>query len=101
MTRWIFVAILLTLAAALGSLYVYHYRYDDLPAQVPIHWNLQGEPDGFVPKSDSFLAFGLMPLVMAGIVLLTLLLPWLSPQHFEVERFRSVYGYVMMLAVAV
>jgi uncharacterized membrane protein len=101
MTRWIYLAIVFTLLAGLGSFYVHNFRYDDLPAQVPIHWNLQGNPDGFVPKSDAFLAFWLLPLVMAGLVGLTLLLPWLSPRHFEVDRFRSIYGYVMMLAVAV
>lgn len=101
MTRWIYLAVVLTLAAAGGSYYVYHERYDDLPAQVPIHWNLQGNPDGFVSKSDAFVAFGLLPSLMTGLVALTLLLPWLSPRHFEVDRFRSIYGYVMMLAVAV
>jgi uncharacterized membrane protein len=35
-----------------------------------------------------------------GLVVLTLLLPWLSPRHFEVDRSRGVYGYVMMLSVA-
>ena len=100
MTRWLYLAVLLTLAALAGSFYVYHFRYDDLPAQVPIHWNIQGEADGFVPKTDVFMTFLLMPAVMAGIVVLTLLLPWLSPRHFEIDTFRSTYGYIMAAIVA-
>jgi immunity protein, SdpI family len=100
MSRWFPVAILLTVAAFAGSYYVHDYRYDDLADRVPIHWNIQGEADGFVPKSDAFLAFYLMPTVMAGFLVLTLALPWLSPKHFEVDRSRSLYGFVMLLAVA-
>jgi uncharacterized membrane protein len=38
---------------------------------------------------------------MAGIVLLTRLLPWLSPKAFEVESFRSTYIQIMLMTVAV
>src|SRR5262249_20780452 len=98
--RWLYISILLTTTAFAGSLYVEHYRYDDLPDKMPIHWNIQGQADGFVPKSDAFLAFWLMPAIMVGMIGLTLLLPWLSPRHFEVDSFRNVYGYVMAVAVA-
>ncbi len=40
------------------------------------------------------------PLVMVLMVALTLVLPWLSPRQFSVESFRSTFGYVMMLCVA-
>jgi len=100
MSRWLYLSILFTVTAFAGSLYIQHYRYDELPAQVPIHWDMHGQPDGFVPKSDAFLAFLLLPAVMAGVVGLTLLLPWLSPQQFEIDAFRSVYGYIMMMVTA-
>jgi uncharacterized membrane protein len=100
MTRWLYVSIALTAAAFAASLYVYDFEYDRLPDQVPIHWNIDGVADGFVPKEDALRAFFLLPAVMAGFVLLTLALPWLSPRHFEVDTFRDVYGYVMMLVVA-
>jgi uncharacterized membrane protein len=100
MSRWFPVALLLTAAAFAGSYYVYHYRYDDLAERVPIHWNIDGEPDGFVAKTDVFPAFLLMPSVMAGMLALTLVLPWLSPKEFEVDRSRQLYGFIMMLVVA-
>ncbi len=37
------------------------------------------------------------PGILAGIVLLTWLLPWLSPKHFEVESFRSTYLQIMLM----
>jgi uncharacterized membrane protein len=40
-----------------------------------------------------------MPTVMAGLVVLTLVLPWLSPRGFRVESFRKVYEYLMALVV--
>jgi uncharacterized membrane protein len=100
MTRWLYVSIALTLVALAGSLGVYFFAYDQLPDQVPTHWNIHGEPDAWTPKADVFWTFLLLPLVMAGMVLLTVLLPWLSPKQFEVDRFRDVYGYIMMLIVA-
>jgi len=100
MTRWFYLSILLTLLALAASLYVWNFRYDDLPEQVPIHWNIHGQPDGFVPKSDVVKTFLLLPAIMAGTLGLTLLLPWLSPKSFEVDRFRGVYGYLMMLVTA-
>jgi uncharacterized membrane protein len=100
MSRWFPLAVLLTAAGFAGSWYVHGYRYDDLAEQVPIHWNIEGQADGFVPKTDAFLAFYLMPTAMAGMLALTLALPWLSPKHFEVDRSRNVYGFMMTLATA-
>ncbi len=99
MNRWMCVAGVLTALAALGSAYVYVVCYDDLPAQVPTHWNIQGEPDGWTPKENTFTTFFLMPLVMAGMIGLAYLLPWLSPRQFDLDRFRDTYGYVMALVV--
>lgn len=98
MTRWFYVAVMLTVGAFASSYYVHEFRYDELPAQVPIHWNLEGQPDGFVPKSNVFMAFLLLPTVMAGMLGLTLALPWLSPKKFEVGP-RGLYHFVMLLVI--
>jgi uncharacterized membrane protein len=100
MTRWLYLSVALTLLALGASLYAYEFRYNDLPHRVPVHWDINFNPDGFVPKDNALLAFFLWPLAMAGLCLLTLVLPWLSPRHFRVDSFRSTYGYVMMLVVA-
>ncbi len=100
MTRWLYASVALTLLALGASLYLYEFRYDDLPERVPVHWDINFNPDGWAPKSDALLAFFLWPLGMAGLCLLTAVLPWLSPRRFQVDNFRGTYGYVMMLAVA-
>jgi uncharacterized membrane protein len=99
MTRWIALSLALTAAAFASSLYVFTARFEDLPADVPVHWNIHGEPDRSVPREDALPYLLLSPAVMAGVVGLTLVLPWLSPRHFEVDRFRRVYDYVMALVV--
>jgi uncharacterized membrane protein len=99
MTRWLYVALLATVAALAASLYLYGYRYDQLPERLPTHWNIRGEPDAWRAKEDVFWTFFLMPVVMAAVVALTVVLPWLSPRGFKVDGFREVYGYLMALVV--
>jgi uncharacterized membrane protein len=100
MSRWLWVSIGLTVLAFAGSLYVYNGLYDRLPERVPIHWDLHGEPNGYTNKSNVWMTFLLLPGTMALFVVLTVVLPWVSPKRFEVENFRAVWDYLMMLAVA-
>lgn len=82
------IAIALTVAALAASVVLYPI----LPEQVPTHWNIHGQVDATGAKS--WAAF-LLPGVMAAMLGLFALLPWLSPKHFEVERFRPTYLYIM------
>jgi uncharacterized membrane protein len=100
MTRWFYLSVALTLAAFGATLYVWQFRYDDLPEQVPVHWDAHFNPDGFSPKQDVVQTFFVLPGMMVLVCVLTLVLPWLSPRRFEVDSFRSTYGYVMMLVTA-
>jgi uncharacterized membrane protein len=99
MSRWLIVSILLTVGAFAASAYVYFVQYDSLPEQIAVHWNIQGEADRIVPKSDAWMNFWLVPLVMVGIIILTIVLPWISPRQFEIERFRPTWEYIMALVV--
>jgi uncharacterized membrane protein len=85
--------ILLTAAALVATVLV----YPRLPARIPVHWNLHGRADGFGPAWEIFL---LGPGCMAGQMLLTWLLPWLSPKNFQVDAFRSTYRQVMLMVFA-
>lgn len=100
MTRWFYLAIAFTVLAFAISGYVGIFQYDRLPDQVPTHWDIYGQPDAFTPKEKILPTFLLLPLIMIGMLGLTLVLPWLSPQHFKVDTFRATYGYVMMLVTA-
>ncbi len=91
MAWWL--AIGLTLAALVGSISV----YPRLPDQIPTHWNIRGEVDGY--GSKTWAAF-LMPGVMGTMVLLFALFPFLSPKQFQVTGFRPTYLFLLVLTVA-
>jgi uncharacterized membrane protein len=100
MTRWFSLSVALTVLAVGVSLYVYFIHYDQLPEKVPTHWGIDGQPDGWTPKEKTAGTFMLVPAMMAGMVVLTVVLPWLSPRSFDLNRFRGTYEYIMFLVVA-
>ncbi len=88
MTRlgWIVSASLVALAWLSAAL-----AYPQLPEQIPTHWNIHGEIDGYGAK---WWALFLTPGIMLGAFLLFLALPWLSPRQFAVETFRPTYQFI-------
>ena len=62
--------------------------YSRLPDRIPSHWNARGEVDAY--SSKPFGPF-VMPAVMAGLFLVFLALPSVSPRGFRFERFRGVW----------
>src|SRR5262249_5809355 len=98
MRRWLLFSIALAAAALAASLYPYTYEFDRLPERVPTHWGISGEPNAWVPRDNILPYLLIFPGVMAGWVVLTLVLPWVSPVHFKVDEFRPTYDYVMALA---
>lgn len=82
------IAILLTVGALAASAVL----YPSLPARLPIHWDIHGQVDGTGAKA--WAAF-LGPGMMAALIAVFAVLPWLSPRHFEVEGFRSTYLFIL------
>lgn len=70
--------------------------YPHLPAEVPTHWGIHNQVNGYSPKWALFL---LGPGWMAFVTLIVYAMPWLSPRKFEVDSFRSTYLYIMLLIV--
>jgi uncharacterized membrane protein len=99
MKRWLIVSIVATLLAAAGPLYLYYVRPDLLKEQIPTHSNAAGQVDKWTPREKILPQFLILPAVMAFFVLLTLVLPWLSPKGFEVDRFLPTFRFVMCLVV--
>jgi uncharacterized membrane protein len=71
--------------------------YPHLPAQTPIHWNAQGEANGWV---SPFWAAAFPVLMMAGLAMMFAALPVISPRKFEIAPFARSYGIVVMATLA-
>ena len=63
---------------------------------IPTHWNIRGEVDGYGSRTVGVL---LLPVTMAGMLLVFKLLPWLSPKDFKIEPFKSTYEYITTTAM--
>jgi len=91
--KYYLIGMLLTAAVLIATIVAYPH----LPGSLATHWNMHGEPDGYSPKWALFL---IGPGIMAAIMLLMYLLPWLSPKRFEIESFHSTYLQIMLMLVA-
>ncbi len=99
MNRWLMVSVVAALLTLGGTLYFTVIATDRLPDKVPTHWNIKGQADAWVPRADAWKYLLLMPAVQFGIIGLTLVLPWLSPQGFNPNRFRPTYDFMMAMVV--
>jgi len=60
------------------------FIWDQLPAQIPTHWNLQGEVDDY---SSRALGSMILPMVNIGVYLLLLYLPIIDPKRrIEIDQ---------------
>ena len=80
---------ILALALVLVAFVVTGALYSRLPERIPSHWNIRGEVDSY--SSKPFGPF-VLPVVMAGLALIFLALPAVSPRGFRFDRFRGVWG---------
>jgi uncharacterized membrane protein len=71
------------------------WLYPQLPAHVPVHWNAQGQINGYATPVR---AVAVPMVVIVFLALLTVALPSISPRGFEITPFVSVF-VVVMLAV--
>lgn len=71
--------------------------YPHMPGLVPMHWNAHGDVDSWGAK---WTLFTFDPGVMAGLMVLFSVLPWLSPKRFEIDSFRTTYLYMMVVILA-
>ncbi|TCS83820.1 SdpI family protein [Tepidibacillus fermentans] len=65
--------------------------YPQMPDQVPMHWNIQGEVDRYGGK---FQGTFMLPLMILGLFFLFLLLPKLDPRKENYQGFKRTYGII-------
>jgi uncharacterized membrane protein len=66
------------------------------PEKLPIHWNFRGEVDGY---GGRFAGLLLLPLMTAGVYLLTLLLPLVDPGRLNYGNFIKAYSTFRLVLV--
>jgi uncharacterized membrane protein len=90
-------AILLCVLMILAMAAVTAFYYPSLPETIPVHWNFAGKADGYGGRWQLWLAG---PVLMTGMLLFAMAIPWLSPKKFEVQSFPGTYSYIMAAVVA-
>lgn len=85
-SRW------LGVGAALVAALVSAVFWSRLPAQVPTHWNLRGEPDDWATRTGAAL---LGPALILGVSLLGRILPRIDPRRANYPGFQRVYWLVI------
>lgn len=86
MSRWFVFAALIAVASTALSLGIYSANYEQMPEQVPIHWNLQGEPDRFTSRDNLFWYTLILPGTTLLLMGIWLALPWLSPKGYSIDN---------------
>jgi len=85
--KWEFLPIALILVMfGLGA-----YFYGQLPDIVPVHWDAQGNPDGYGSK---FTGTFLLPLIAAGVYLLITFIPYIAVYQRNIKSFHFyLFGF--------
>jgi uncharacterized membrane protein len=79
-------------AAILGAMAILSaWAWGQLPdgASIPIHWGIDGQPNGFAPKEIGLL---MLPVVVVGIAVLLTVIPRIEPRRANLERSGKAYG---------
>lgn len=89
-TRSVLVSAVFILIGAVVAIWL----WPRLPAQVPSHWNVAGEVDGYMPRHWA----AAMPLLgVLTLACLTWLLPVISPKRFRIGPFAPVFVGLMLV----
>jgi len=86
-----------TFALAIIAVLLAFMAYGALPASAPIHWNINGEVDGFGPSWEA--AF-LIPIMMVFVLLLFIIIPKIEVFKENLKSFEKQYwilGYAIQL----
>jgi uncharacterized membrane protein len=99
MSRWLIANLALLAVAAGASAWLSGPGRGLLLEEVPVHWGLDGRPDRIVARDDAIGYLWAAPVVMLLCVALAVVLPWVSPKQFAVERFRPTWDYLWFVVV--
>jgi uncharacterized membrane protein len=70
------------------------WLYPSLPLRVPTHWGLDGQVNGYHSR---FWAAAFPAVMIALLAMLAFVLPAISPRHFRIGPFASVWHLAMLI----
>jgi uncharacterized membrane protein len=70
--------------------------WNQLPDQMPSHWNANDQVDGYMPKIWGVL---LMPLIALGLLILLTVVPTLDPLKANIAQFRETFNLFIVFMV--
>ncbi|MDO8670512.1 MAG: SdpI family protein, partial [Dehalococcoidia bacterium] len=86
-----------TLGIVALSIIVGVYFYPQMPESMATHWNASGEVNGHMERLWGLF---LVPVIMAGLVLLFIAIPRIDPLKANIEQFRNYYdGFIVVLSL--
>lgn len=68
------------------------FYWSILPETIPIHYNLEGKPDGWAGK-NSLIAFALLPTVIFGVL-------WVIPKVIR-KSWGATYNWIRLISVVI
>ena len=87
-TRAILSTLLVLLPMIMGMI-----MWEEIPAEVAIHFDMQGNPDGFAGKGSAVFAF---PLLMMAVHIFTLFMVFHDPRHEDMgEKLIGLIFWIM------
>ncbi|WP_456397559.1 SdpI family protein [Desulfurobacterium sp.] len=87
---------IVSLGIILFSFIVGIYFYPKMAEKMALHWNAQGQVDGYVSKCWGVF---LIPLISVGLLLLFIAIPKIDPLKHNIEKFRKYYDGFMVLII--
>jgi uncharacterized membrane protein len=90
------------LIAAMLAIAAWAWQASPPLARIPVHWGLNGQPNGWAPKSKALL---MLPVTAVGLTVLFAVLPAIEPRRRNLISSRQLYyagwiGGLVVLAIA-
>ena len=89
----IIIVLILIVVATLAGLLL----WNRLPDQMALHWNVNDQVDGYMPKTWGVF---MVPLITLGMLLLFLVIPSIDPLKANIAQFREAFNLFIVLMVA-
>jgi uncharacterized membrane protein len=91
MRKWI------PLALIVVAVVISIVAYPKLPDQVPTHWDLSGDVNGW---SSRLWGAWMLPLIMAVVWLIMRAIPHIDPRGANYAKFEGMYDWLIILVIA-